>query len=427
MSEPIRVIGGHPFPLSEWDEMVRLYVRDGGNLTMRQVAQKYGVTERAIRYAFHENTPKITKDHPACAPELLPAPDAPAEEVSDAAEAALIRREAAFRESFRQKEAGKVLRDYRKLRLEEYRRERMVELFAEALGEVEVPDWPFITGFMSESPVDPEGDPWLLTEFDSHFGELIRAAEAFGWDFETRIADRDFRATSEWAARVIASSPHHASRINVASGGDGLHAILSQTEHGTRLHADTRDRKVIRTYMESVLHRLLLLAEHGPVHFYAVPGNHGHIFEALVTMWLAAKLDGHPRITIHDHDRRFTYLLHGSTAHFFDHGQGIKKNLTGAAAFKAAETTCRAEMGDDFFRAKNICYYVGHLHEAASAEHSHLELIREPSMVPAGHHATELRLDNRPSARLRRLYPDGLIANTERFYYHHLREEENGG
>jgi hypothetical protein len=114
-----------------------------------------------------------------------------------------------------------------------------------------------------------------------------------------------------------------------------------------------------------------------------VPGNHAGFVDCAVLEALSVRYESTPDVEVRTTHRPQAHFLYGSTLHLLDHGKGVGK----VAAWKTqaqADVVARETAGAGYAQAKNICYYVGHLHELQLGSHGkHIPLIRLPSMAEA--------------------------------------------
>ncbi len=92
--------------------------------------------------------------------------------------------------------------------------------------------------------------------------------------------------------------------------------------------------------------------------------------------------------------------------------------LSGWKAKASLDVLARKAAGEDYFKARRIYYFVGHLHELQAAFHGdHVKLTRLPFFGESDEYETSLRYASEPVAHLFTHDPSGRIVGEERVYF----------
>jgi hypothetical protein len=175
-------------------------------------------------------------------------------------------------------------------------------------------------------PSPKHTSPELATVYplaDWHIGLLAWHREV-EHDWDLSIAEADIQRSM---ARLVASSP--ASETAVILGlGDLLHADNYQNmtaRSGNRLDVDGRYPKVLKTATKLILHTIdLALQKHEHVIVRLIPGNHDDQSAIAVSLALATRFEGYPRVKVDDDPGRYWWWRWGSVFLGAAHGDMAK-------------------------------------------------------------------------------------------------------
>jgi hypothetical protein len=209
----------------------------------------------------------------------------------------------------------------------------------------------------AEPTFAPEvADAELVTVYplaDWHVGLLAWGREV-GEDWDLSIAERDIRQSME---RLVASSPRSSTAV-VLGLGDLLHSdnydgVTSRSKH--RLDVDGRYPKVLQTAVKLVVHTIeLALQKHEQVLVRLIPGNHDDQSAIAVTLALAARYDGHPRVKVDDDPGRFWWWRFGKVFLGAAHGD--------IAKMKDLPLIMASRHPEDWGASKHRLIFTGHIH-----------------------------------------------------------------
>jgi len=188
---------------------------------------------------------------------------------------------------------------------------------------------------------------------DWHLGLLAWHREV-GEDWDLSIAEREIRQSM---ARLVASSPSSSTAV-VLGLGDLLHSdnydnMTSRSKH--RLDVDGRYPKVLHTAVKLVIYVIdLALQKHDSVLVRLLPGNHDDQSAIAVTLALAARYDGHPRVKVDDDPGRFWWWRFGSVFLGAAHGDQAK--------MKDLPLIMASRHPTDWGASKHRLILTGHIH-----------------------------------------------------------------
>lgn len=188
---------------------------------------------------------------------------------------------------------------------------------------------------------------------DWHVGLLAWGKEV-GEDWDLSIAERDIRQSME---RLVASSPRSSTAV-VLGLGDLLHSdnydgVTSRSKH--RLDVDGRYPKVLQTAVKLVVHTIeLALQRHEHVLVRLIPGNHDDQSAIAVTLALAARYDGHPRVKVDDDPGRFWWWRFGKVFLGAAHGD--------IAKMKDLPLIMASRHPEDWGASRHRMILTGHIH-----------------------------------------------------------------
>lgn len=180
------------------------------------------------------------------------------------------------------------------------------------------------TALVSPPPVS--SDPELATIYplaDWHIGLLAWHREV-EQDWDLTIAEAAIGKAME---RLIARSPSSQTAV-VLGLGDLLHADNYDnmtSRSGNKLDVDGRYPKVLKVATKLVLHTVeLALQKHEHVIVRLLPGNHDDQSAIAVSLALALRYEGHPRVKVDDDPSRFWWWRWGKTFLGAAHGDMAK-------------------------------------------------------------------------------------------------------
>lgn len=394
-----------PVPEDQWERVCEMYSEMGENRTAKEAARELGlpvsVLKRCLRQAGHYKA-----SLPVSRESLL------RDDTSEIVERTLAAKEREVVAKFEREKRARWEREYLSLKQRYLSDQRFIEDARQIMQEFEPP-------VIINTTSQDYQDPWSahIPTADEHIGLLVWSDETFAanhYDSES-AADRLMRH-ADLAAEWIAAQPGDCETIYRSFLGDLFHAITGETEHGTRLHQDSRAQKVWKMAAQAVIYgveRLASCAQRVVVN--AVPGNHEGKDESFKFFHsLDLYFHDRPNIEINVHPQRFTAFRVADSLHVLDHGYGVG-SLAGWKAKALAEGVARES--DGYSGAEWIYTYYGHLHTKESGEAgAHHEMKRLPALCETDDYATDLRRPGRPCSILFRLDPRGRIESEHTLY-----------
>lgn len=414
------VVSGRPvaIPHERWDAICRDYSEHGGNMTQAEVARRHGiprpVLSRCLRaYGQFKASPPTTReriiDH--------------ADDLSPLVAEAIENDENRFLRTLERERDREWRRDYERLKKERLAQDRLVDA-ACRLAASSPPasvDW-------TPAVVRSVGDPWTahVPTTDEHVGKYVWAEESFGRNLDTDEAAARLTNHGPCAADWIAAQPGPCEVAYRTFVGDLFHALMGETEHGTRLDQDTRAARVWNRAMDALLAGLVPVARAAKrVVVKGARGNHdGFLFYlAMYTLRERVRAEGLDNVEVLPRPGHFDHFRVGSSLHVLDHGYAMG-SLTGWKARAQAELVAREVGAEDYHGCEQVYTYVGHRHELEVGSHgAHLRMIRLPSLGESDDYETGLRYASTPAAHLFRLDGEGRIRGTAEL----LRGDFGGG
>ena len=188
---------------------------------------------------------------------------------------------------------------------------------------------------------------------DWHIGLLAWGREV-GEDWDLSISERYIRQSMD---RLVATSPKAATAVILGLGdllhSDNYEGVTSRSKH--RLDVDGRYPKVLQTAVKLVVHAIeLALQHHDQVLVRLIPGNHDDQSAIAVTLALASRYEGHPRVTVDDDPGRFWWWRFGKVFLGAAHGDIAKmKDLPLIMATRHPE---------DWGATRHRLIFTGHIH-----------------------------------------------------------------
>ena len=270
-------------------------------------------------------------------------------------------------------------------------------------------------------PRNRGGDRWVAHApvADLHMAKFVWAQEDFGNDYDLPESVRRLvehgSASGEW----IQSRGGRCTDAYLTDVGDFIHSYFGKTESGTILHQDSRNKKIFREAIQAKIRQVDAVRPHvDTVHVHTAAGNHAGFGDWIISEVLTIHYEGCPDVIVSGNVRPYDYFLIGESLIVLDHGKGINA-LTGWKAKASLDVVARQVAGNDYFKARRIYYFVGHLHELQTASHGdHAKLIRLPSFGESDEYETSLRYASEPVAHLYAHDTQGRIVGDEWIYFH---------
>ena len=416
------VLNGSLIEIDEevWQDIIAMYSADGADLTQYEVAAEVGLNKKELqqllaKYGHFKARPPVTREELASAL-ISDDPDAALEELESRAIEAeerrfgrrLSKRKFDFyrKNYYRMKEADEARATF----IEELREVIRAESFERALPQVEK------LGPLEDRHISGEGVSYHTPIFDPHFGLKVEGAMGWSGDYDLQRACAYLCLAADLTAERIRDEVGRAETIYATNGGDIFHAMLRFTE--TFSHVLERDRpdmivwRAVIRVMKYRYERLRTVCD--KLFIVDVPGNHGHIFDELITEFMAEHFRDADDVEVDLRLGQYKHFRIGKSLHVLDHGKGVNQLNHKAAAH--ADVTARVVAKEDFHGAESVYYYVGHLHHVEAKGHGpHLEMIRVPTFSHADDYAGRLRANNKPMVMVFRLDSDGDVVDTHRF------------
>jgi len=158
---------------------------------------------------------------------------------------------------------------------------------------------------------------------DPHIGMLSWAPET-GFDFDSKIAREQLLACVD---DLVSQAPpsEDAHLVNI---GDARHAEderQSTPKSGNKLDVDTRSAKILRIWLDLMLHMTQrLLQKHKRVRVFNVPGNHDPSTAVLTQLWLEQAFKNEPRVVVNDACNPYQYFQYHKVLLGYCHGDGAR-------------------------------------------------------------------------------------------------------
>lgn len=381
-------------PRVVWEGICSSYSASGANMTKAETARTFNIPRPILeaclaRYDFYKSSPPFTHE------ELLEA-----EDVEELVSETLEQRQHRFHTGLQGRELAFYRKETEKLWAEKHDRDLLiaralsgaVEGIREA-GKAKLKDY-----------VKPRGEGGWMAHApvaDLHIGKHVWSPEDFGNDYDLFEATTRLVEHGEKVAEWIRGRGGRCTDAYLTDLGDFVHSVHSKTEGGTILHQDSRNKKVFRKAVRAKIRQIEAVRPHADrVHLHCAPGNHAGLHDWIIQEVLTIHYEDCPDVLISENVRPYDSFLIGESLIVLDHGKGVNA-LTGWKAKANLDVVARETAGDDYFRARKIYYFVGHLHELQAASHGgHAKLIRLPSFGEADEYETSLRYASEPVAHL---------------------------
>lgn len=426
------------FPKLMWEAIATDYSADGGNLNRQEIAAKYGISKPILdaalrRYEQYKASPPATREEIADANgEFDPLMERAVEVAGQRLQGKL--------HSFKLRHLQK---ENEQLKSELHSRGTVVDEFRAILTDI-------AAEFPKAGPVeklllpDPEYFDFVGAIYDAHIGLVWHGDRKWSHPYNSSIAATYIRAHGQASAAKIRARPGRCQNAYLPYGGDMLHSVLGKTVHGRIVGADKKDRELMRIAYGACLDQIEAVRPVAEkVWVGGIGGNHdAPLAEILIDMIGYHYSDtAAADVTVDTTNAKQAYFLAGDTLHVFDHGEAFG-NVTTNNSLAIAERIARNVAGEDFYKARRIIFYVGHMHHRESARSTaekrpkkkpnlqslnksqgHIEIIRVPVFCHENDYEEMLGFWNEPMADLYFLNPQGKIAGIERLYMQDITKE----
>lgn len=194
---------------------------------------------------------------------------------------------------------------------------------------------------------------------DYHLGMLAWGEET-GADWDMNIAES---LLVKWMDEAIRCSPAAGTALLANMGDflhwDGLAAVTPQSKHV--LDADSRYTKLVRVAIRLIRHLIQRLLEtHDKVHVIMAEGNHDEASSVWLREALKVVYENEPRLTIDDNPDPYYCYEFGKTAIFVHHGHKRKA--------EQLDQVLVGKFRKVFGRTEFAYAHVGHLHHLKALE-----------------------------------------------------------
>lgn len=199
---------------------------------------------------------------------------------------------------------------------------------------------------------------YVLNLQDIHVGKLAHGKETGGADWDTGIANVEYRAAVN---ELIAKAPtDQIEEVVVIVGSDMLQVDTDQstTTAGTYVDSDSRLSKVFDSACKMLTDVIEDLATRFKVRAVVVPGNHDSSCSHFLGRYVEAWFRSHPGVTVDASPRSRKYVGYGTTLIAFDHGDATKP--------KDLPLVIMRENQETISRYKHVEALVGHFHHEQS-------------------------------------------------------------
>jgi hypothetical protein len=220
---------------------------------------------------------------------------------------------------------------------------------------------PHILRIDEQSLMVDQNQPWLgeIDLFDLHLQLLSWAAET-GQDYDSEIAERDYKRCMEELAGDILCYSGAVQRWLIPVGQDILHTDTTiagtggQTTAGTPQDVDTRWKRAFVQLRDMAVSCAEMLAGIAPVELVIVPGNHDTERAFMLGDSLYAWFHNDPRVNVHNQPKKRKYYQWGKTLLGYTHGKNEPlKKLPAIMAHEAPKMWANTEWRE---------WKLGHVH-----------------------------------------------------------------
>lgn len=396
-----------------WAGMVADYSAEGGNLTLYQTAQKYGIPRKILEVCFRKYG-HFKARPPATREEIKDAEDT--EDFEPLYERAIEVAELGFNIKLVDRKRKAAEDQNKELKQELAERGNLADEMRLLVAELadELPKAKNIKKTTKKSPrikqvhaplfdthigltSQLKGD-WAVTEFNSQVA----------WDM-IHVHGRDLR-------RMIEERGGRVEVAHLTHGGDMFHAPMGKTVSGRPLQRELPDRILMRETVlafKRQIEAVRPVADH--IRILGVPGNHGHVFDEFLIDFLHLHYSETEDVEVVDGFGARGYFLSGDSLHVLDHGTTFS-SAGSTSTMATAERVSRRIAGNDYARANRIYYYIGHLHHREGKSQAHLEIIRVPTIAGANDYEEFLGFVNDSMTDVYFLDEKGRIKDIERMF-----------
>jgi hypothetical protein len=226
-----------------------------------------------------------------------------------------------------------------------------------------------------------------LAIFDLHLGKLAWGKET-GEDYDMSIAlDRAREATSDLLQKA---SAYKFNKIFVPIGNDLLHIdnVSAQTTAGTRLDADTRWPKLLKSARQLSVELIDKLVRIAPTQVIVVPGNHD--YHSMISLGDSLQCWYHnaKHVDVDNSPRARKYHMYGNVLLGYTHGNEESHNdLVGLMADEVPDMWLKSAQGwrewhiGHYHKKKQLKFTAGDTHRGTS-----VRVIPSLSATDAWHH-----------------------------------------
>jgi hypothetical protein len=391
------------------DAIVACYSKHGKNMTMRETADHFGISEDEVRATL--KAANVRKSDPPFDPARVEA-----EDVDDLVDEGLaIKRERYKVEAARRERADlerRALEAESMVRDHELKRQHIMNGIRVALRDVEPIEFGepayHDDGWAAHAPV---ADPHVGLQV---YGKESWTSENYHTDLAAeRIVDAAARAAG-WidSMRGMLGAPRV---IHYSIVGDLFHALHYATVSGRPMQVDGRSRRVFEKVVNAVATACTTLVQVAPVECRITDGNHDGDLAFYVATTLAAFFNNTPLVRVESSYNHQCAFVEGETTHILDHGRSwtsLDAKKVGAEA-----ANIRAEMAEMYGMTKRAKIWVADKHSPAGAWHGrHVEVIRVPALASLDDYAQGLNYSHDFDAYVYALTERGGIAHQGRLY-----------
>jgi hypothetical protein len=214
---------------------------------------------------------------------------------------------------------------------------------------------------------------------DQHNGLLSWGPET-GEDYDIKIGARRLR---ESMARLVSQSPASALAI-ILNLGDWQHTDDQRNmtpRSGNLLDVDSRYFKILTTGVQLMVDCIdLALQRHRKVIVRNIPGNHDPHASIALTVALANKYAGHPRVTIEVDPSEFFFYRFGAVLLGAHHGHKMKADRMAM--------TLAVRRREDWGATKYHHFFFGHIHHETAKEVGDVRVESFQTLAAKDAHAT---------------------------------------
>jgi hypothetical protein len=407
--EPVATVKPDGSTLPTVDELAAQYCERGANMTAREVAEHFGVSDDWVRDTLKAEG--ITKKSAPFSDATFEATDVDelvTESLAMKRHLYKIKADRAERREWQNRAIGA------ETALAALRRDRetlaswcRMAVMDVAPAEIEPPRY------------SDTGTAYHAVVADPHVGLQVYGKEAWtGENYHTdiaadRIVDAARRAGS-WvdSMRGVLGAPRV---IHYSILGDLAHAQFYATVSGRPMQVDGRSRRVFEKIVNACATAISTLAQVSPVEARLTDGNHDGDIPFYVATALAAYFREVPHVNVSTSYNHQCSFFEGETLHVLDHGRTVTA-LESKTAHADMATVVR-EIGEMYPPHRRAKVWLGDKHSGAGAWHGrHTELIRVPALASTDDYAQGINYVHDYDAYVYSLTERGGIGNVGRLY-----------